>query len=63
VPLGEAHLRRTIAEFVQHYHLERNHQGIDNALIAASGDMTGTGKVVRRDRLGGLLGFYYREAA
>ena len=23
----------------------------------------GTGKVVRRDRLGGLLGFYYREAA
>jgi hypothetical protein len=23
----------------------------------------GTGKVVRRDRLGGLLGFYHREAA
>ena len=63
VPLGETHLRRTIAEFIQHYHHERNHQGIDNALIAASGDMTGTGKVVRRDRLGGLLGFYYREAA
>jgi putative transposase len=63
VPLGEAHLRRAITEFVQHYHQERNHQGIDNALIAGNADVNGTGKVVRRDRLGGLLGFYHREAA
>jgi putative transposase len=63
VPLGEAHLRRAIAEFVQHYPQERNHQGIDNALIVASGHMRGNGKVVRRDRLGGVLGFYHREAA
>jgi putative transposase len=28
--LGERHLRRTIAEFVAHYHAERNHQGIGN---------------------------------
>jgi putative transposase len=48
---------------VQHYHCERNHQGIDNALIAGNADVNGTGKVVRRDRLGGLLGFYHREAA
>jgi hypothetical protein len=61
VPLGEAHLRRAITEFLQHDHQERNHQGIDNALIA--GNVNGTGKVVRRDRLGGLLGFYHREAA
>jgi hypothetical protein len=54
---------RQIAEFVQHYHRAPNHQGIGNALIAASGDMTGTGKVVSRDWLGGLVGFYYREAA
>jgi hypothetical protein len=33
------------------------------ALIAASQDMVGTGKVVRRERLGGLLSFYHREAA
>jgi putative transposase len=63
VPLGEAHLRRAITEFVQHYHCERNHQGIDNALIVANEVMIGTGKVFRRDRLGGLLGFYHREAA
>jgi transposase InsO family protein len=63
VPLGEAHLRRAIAEFVQHYHHERNHQGLDNALIVPGEVTASTGKVVRRDRLGGLLGFYYREAA
>jgi putative transposase len=63
VPLGNTHLRRAIAEFVKHYHHERNHQGLDNALIATEGDQDGHGKVVRRERLGGLLGFYHREAA
>jgi putative transposase len=29
----ERHLRRTIAEFVAHYHAERNHQGLGNELI------------------------------
>jgi transposase InsO family protein len=33
IPLGERHLRRAITEFVEHYHLERNHQGLDNRLI------------------------------
>ena len=27
VPLGEAHLRESVHEFVQHYRFERNHQG------------------------------------
>jgi hypothetical protein len=48
---------------VQHYHLERNHQGLDNTLIAAESDQDGHGRVVRRERLGGLLSFYHREAA
>ena len=63
VPLGESHLRRALAEFVQHYHHERNHQGLENALIVPGEVMESTGKVIRRDRLGGVLGFYYREAA
>jgi hypothetical protein len=27
IPLGERHLRRTLADFDAHYHGERNHQG------------------------------------
>jgi putative transposase len=30
---GEASLRRTITEFVKHYHQERNHQGKENILL------------------------------
>jgi hypothetical protein len=35
-------------------HHERNHQGLDNALIAPVEAVGGTGKLVRRERLGGL---------
>ena len=64
VPLGERHLRSAIAEYTRHYHLERNHQGLANALIDGSHlDVVGTGALARRERLGGLLNFYYREAA
>jgi transposase InsO family protein len=30
---GEGSLRRTIAEFLEHYHCEPNHQGKDNMLL------------------------------
>ena len=64
VLLGEWHLRKAIAEYMKHYHAERNHQGLDNTLIdGISPDTDGIGPVARRERLGGLLGFYYREAA
>jgi putative transposase len=33
IPVGERHLRRALAEFVVHYHRERNHQGLGNELI------------------------------
>jgi hypothetical protein len=64
VPLGERHLRLLVIEFVEHYHVERPHQGIANALIVQR-DATANdnGLVVRRKRLGGLLSFYYRAAA
>jgi hypothetical protein len=32
VPLGERHLRTVIREFVEHYHSERNHQGLGNVI-------------------------------
>jgi hypothetical protein len=33
LPLGERHFLRAVAEFVAHYHRERNHQGLGNRLI------------------------------
>ena len=31
--IGQASLRRAVAEYMAHYHGERNHQGLDNRLI------------------------------
>jgi transposase InsO family protein len=64
VPVGEAHLRRVLREYVEHYHLERNHQGLDNELIdPRAGPANDNAEVVRKQRLGGLLSFYERRAA
>jgi transposase InsO family protein len=68
VPLGERHLRLAVSEFVEHYHIERNHQGLDNRLITTpaspANDNVGiAGPIERRERLGGLLNFYFRRAA
>jgi Integrase core domain. len=62
VPLGERHFRRALAEYVAHYHGERNHQGLGNALIAGRPPMAAHGRVRRRPRLGGLLNYYERAA-
>jgi putative transposase len=62
VPLGERHLRTILREFVTHYHRERNHQGLANALIDSPAHPA-TGPVRRRQRLGGVLNYYYRSAA
>jgi putative transposase len=61
IPLGERHSRRTVTEFVEHYHRERNHQGLGSDLIHCV-DRGSSGRVRRRPRLGGLLNFYERAA-
>jgi transposase InsO family protein len=64
IPLGEAHLRHAITEYMRHYHQERNHQGLGNALISGDPAISSVhGAVKSRKRLGGLLSFYYRDAA
>ncbi len=64
VPLGEGHLRFVVHEYVEHYHRERNHQGLDNQLLHRSPPpISPDADVERHERLGGLLSFYYREAA
>lgn len=60
--LGEDHLRRTITQYLIHYHQERNHQALENTLIDPE-PMSPTGQIRCRKRIGGLLNHYYREAA
>jgi len=60
---GEHSLRRAIREFVTHYHQERNHQGLDNRLIVPDLVSETSGTIRRRERLGGMLNYYYRAAA
>jgi transposase InsO family protein len=61
---GEGFLRRAVGEFVAHYNQERNHQGLANQLIRRKAtSLPSEGNVCRRKRLGGLLNYYYREAA
>jgi transposase InsO family protein len=62
IPLGERHFRHAIMDFVEHYHRERNHQGLANRLIAGTPVNDRTGRVRCRRRLGGLLNFYERAA-
>ena len=61
---GEKMLRTAIGEFLEHYHAERNHQGLRNRLIDP-GEQVGRsqGDVQCHERLGGLLRYYHRDAA
>jgi len=63
VPLGELHLRKTLHEFAAHYHRERNHQGLANELIEPPAGQRPSGAIRRRQRVGGILSYYYRSAA
>jgi putative transposase len=60
---SEAHLRRVLAEYVTYYNLARPHQGLEQRCPVALATPARDGPVRRRDRLGGLLHDYYREAA
>jgi hypothetical protein len=51
-----------VREYVEHYHHERNHQGLDNVIPLPLGQ-PGKGAIRRHERLGGILGHYRREAA
>ena len=61
---GEKSLRRAVRQYLQHYHAERNHQGLGNRIIEP-GEEVGRreGAIQCRERLGGMLRYYYRDAA
>jgi transposase InsO family protein len=57
--VGQRSLRRAVAEYMTHYHAERNHQGLENRLIAPRAMHASHGAVLSQARLGGILNFYY----
>lgn len=62
--VGEGSLHRAISEFVVHYHTERNHQSLENQIIRPEfTTFPPAGEVHCRERLGGMLRYYYRQAA
>jgi len=61
---GECSLRNAIRQYLEHYHEERNHQGLENQLIDPGENVgQGNGSVRSSERLGGMLRYYYRDAA
>ena len=64
IPLGERQLRNAVKEFTAHYHLERNHQGLNNRLIDhESNEPDLKAAIGCHERLGGILKYYHRLAA
>jgi hypothetical protein len=61
---GENSLRNAIRELVAQYHSGGNHQGLDNRFIISSKALSAKAGYLRtRQRLGGMLNYYYRETA
>jgi putative transposase len=61
---GERSLRRALQNYLAHYHEERNHQGKNNVLLFPRVRTSRRADPVQcRERLGGLLRYYHREAA
>ena len=62
---GEGSLWHVLNEYVEHYHHERNHQGKGNVLLlpVVGQGREREGPTQCRERLGGLLKYYHRDAA
>lgn len=61
---SEAALRQATSEFVHHYHGERCHQGLEHRLLEPGPEAGNEiGVIACRERLGGLLKYYHRQAA
>ena len=64
VLFGQGSLKRATREYLEHYNRERNLQGLDGRIIDARPELGRVvGKIKSKERLGGMLRYYYREAA
>ncbi len=63
-PTGQDGLRHLVTEYLEHYHRERPHAGLDGAVIEPDPLFANRScALVRKDRCGGLLTMYHRVAA
>ena len=65
---GESNLRRILKNYIEHYHLERCHQGIENKIIESENEtlkhsQDSDDPIEIKERIGGLLKYYYRQSA
>ncbi len=63
---GEASLHHAVTQYLEHFHHQRPHQGKSNLILFPSHPVDlkpRDGPVRRKQRLGGVLKFYYRNAA
>jgi putative transposase len=64
IVFGREHLDHVCREYVEHYHVERPHQALENRPLTGTGAVPpNTGQVICRERLGGVLRHYHRAAA
>jgi len=63
IVFGQQHMDHIVEEFLEHYHLERPHQSMENEpLVKFAEEPTAEGEVKCQERLGGLVRHYYRAA-
>jgi len=60
---SERHVRRVLADYVEHYNRARPHQGLDQRCPTPLPVAPPLGPVRRRDVVGGLIHESYRETA
>jgi len=61
---SESSLRYAINQYLEHYHEERNHQGLESKIIRPKFESAqSNGTAIRKERLGGLLNSHIRKAA
>jgi len=64
VIFGETMLRNAVRCYLDHYHAERNNQGLGNVILQPGPEVgQADGPIQCRERLGGMLNYYYRDAA
>ena len=62
--MGERMLRYALKEYQDFYNIERHHQGINNNIpLVEKIEILPVGKIGCKERLGGLLKKYSRQAA